>query len=66
MKRDIQVGDIIIPKGRHPYARRITEVRDTGYSWQYVETSVDDDFVSENSSDPFFENGWTLYRVVID
>lgn len=41
-----------------PFNRLITEVRDTGYTWEYPD--VNGTFLSENSNDPFLENGWVL------
>lgn len=64
MKKDIRVGDVILPRSRVSFARIITEVRDTGYSWRYVDRTEDHDFVSENSNDPFFELGWHVYRQI--
>lgn len=41
-----------------PFNRLITEVRDTGYTWEYPD--VNGSFLSENSNDPFLEHGWVL------
>lgn len=50
-----------------PIAREITEVRDTGYTWVYVDRNGgnphgDADYISENSTDPFFRSSWAWER----
>jgi len=58
-----EVGDIIQSGGA--ITRKIIEVRSTGYSWFYPEWEFDkptpggsvNNFVTENSSDPFLEHG---------
>ena len=50
-----KVGDVI---KKQSVIRRITSVRKTGYSWQYVDIP-NKIFYSENSNDPFFEVGWS-------
>lgn len=59
----LQVGDVIFHAGRDDIFRVITEVRSTGYTWEYLHRGVASsalNFISENSTDPMFEVGWTL------
>lgn len=57
-----KVGDTITPdknvEAFTSFNRIITEVRDTGYTWEYP--GIDGTFYSENSNDPFLEYGWVL------
>lgn len=56
----LEVGDIIVNENfEEPIYRKITEVRETGYTWVYPEVP-DKEFYSEYSSDPFFEWNWEL------
>lgn len=66
--RKLKVGDVI-KKGE--IYRKITEVRQTGYSWHYVDeaegfknrASWDKDpydYISENSNDQFLVWGWKV------
>lgn len=75
-KRELRVGDVIACDYGGPrrpsqptvtILRLITDVRPTGYTWEYLDLGADrpddepqPDFISENSSDPFFELGWRL------
>jgi hypothetical protein len=54
------VGDVMVfrREGYEPVFHEITEVRDTGYTWQYPDLPNGGDFWSENSNDPFYECGW--------
>lgn len=58
-----KVGDIITldntAEASSHHNRMIAEVRDTGYTWEYL-GSPNTPFLSENSNDPFFEDGWML------
>lgn len=69
-----EVGDIVTyqphPDAREdPLFRVITAVRDSGYSWEYLDrginhghqTRADEDYLSENSSDPML---WYWRRVL--
>ena len=51
-KQRFKVGDVIVSG---EIKRKITEVRETGYTWIYPESESGEDFLSENSNDPFFE-----------
>lgn len=57
----LNVGDQVqwrqLDEDGSPIIRQITEVRQTGYSWIYPDIP-DQEFMSENSNMPFFENGW--------
>lgn len=59
----IKVGDYVLGTvpGNLGVIRRITEVRDSGYTWVYLH-GLGEDFISENSNDPFFEHGWHVIR----
>ncbi len=64
MKR-LSAGDRIRYKGSclRPIVREITEARNTGYTWRYVDAGdklSPDEFTSENSNDPFFDHQWKL------
>lgn len=72
-KPNIQVGEYILYNHRkgvdpvtggnyHAIIKKITEKRDTGYSWHYVD-APDKEFWSENSSDPFFVRTWEYIRL---
>lgn len=50
-----QAGDIITNAKR--IRRQIVAVRATGYTWRYPDIPGET-FLSENSTDPFFEWGW--------
>lgn len=56
------VGDKIIGRMSHnkDVVREITEVRDTGYTWKYTysHNGADQDWITENSNDPFLTQGW--------
>lgn len=63
MRKDrFNVGDVLVKKekGQEPIHRKITAVRDSGYSWIYVDDEREIEFYSEDSSDPFFEWKWEL------
>lgn len=54
-----EVGTLLV-NARYPdLVKKITEVRETGYTWSYLDVP-ERDFWSENSSDPFFEMGWKV------
>ncbi len=61
----LKPGDVVVStnpvwaKEEEGIERRITEVRSTGYTWEYPDVP-NKDFISENSSDPFFDHFWTL------
>jgi len=59
----LKIGDKIIGIESHNkgIVRKITEVRETGYTWEYPDSQSSNDYISENSSDPFFEFGWIKY-----
>lgn len=62
---DWKVGDVLQSKRDPEVQREIVDVRPTGYSWKYPDlgettpSGVENYWISENSSDPFFEVGWT-------
>lgn len=58
----LKVGDRVEGWG---VVRRITAVRPTGYSWVYDPDDWGREFMSENSSDPFFDRGWALRRPMV-
>lgn len=63
MRKDrFNVGDVLVKKekGQEPIHRKITAVRDSGYSWIYVDEEREIEFYSEDSRDPFFEWKWEL------
>jgi len=61
---NLQVGDIVIGTQAHnrDVVREITEVRTTGYTWCCPDIEGQD-WISENSCDPFFELGWELVEM---
>ena len=58
------VGDVLVKKekGQEPIHRKIIAVRDSGYSWIYVDDEKETEFYSEDSSDPFFEWKWVKVK----
>ncbi len=61
-----EIGDLIAYEGWDCVLfRLITEVRDTGYTWEYADRGApwraDDCYLSENSSDPML----TAFRLVL-
>jgi hypothetical protein len=58
-KVQFKVGDTVVCVRSHASGveRKITAVRETGYTWVYPHTP-DRTFITENSSDPFLELGW--------
>jgi len=65
-KARFSVGDVLVNNMRSSdggtlHYRVITAVRPTGYTWEYLDRGMfhtDDDYLSENSSDPFLKVGW--------
>lgn len=59
-----QVGDILQNRRWPDVQHVLLTIEETGYLWtypQYVETSDENKvWHSGNSSDPFYEDGWTL------
>lgn len=73
--KEWKVGDIIELTGsdglgiaHETIYRKIAEVRETGYTWFYPQWGfnektpggAENNFLSEDSNDPFLEWGWTL------
>lgn len=61
-----EVGDVVACSGLpgEIRTRLITAVRPTGYTWEYIDRGQswrnDEDYISENSSDPMLEYRWKL------
>lgn len=51
-------GDVIIWKENPSVIRQIVDVRPTGYGWHYEDDPEKKYFLSEDSTDPFFQYGW--------
>lgn len=62
---DWKIGDVLQSKRFPEVQREIVDIRPTGYGWKYPDlgettpSGAENYWISENSSDPFFEVGWT-------
>lgn len=64
MRLDLKPGDRVRWRQDPQVVREIVDVRDAGYGWRYPDMGEhtpaggENYFLSENSTDPFFELGW--------